>query len=365
MVEVLEALDERLPDAFWVAELIASIPVGIAIVSAADLRLIAANRPMRIALMDSGGQVAGQRFTELVPPGHALSGAGQYQQVARNGEALELESFTHRGKRWQCSIHALKSSSGDIRHLLIALVETGASSVEDLNRLREVEQAKKEFLKLAAHELRTPLAVIIGYASLLAPGGLSPSHQQLAGLRIHQKARQLNRLIAGLTQVARFDEIGPGMPREALDLVALIAEAVREGQRRSPDLAFQLNLAVAAAPIMGNRDWLTAAFQELLENAIRFRPGPGRVDVDVAVRRDRWVITVTDDGFGIDPADQPRLFQRFARIETDANRHLVGLGIGLYLVREVAAAHEGKIEVQSAPGIGSRFRVELPKSQAR
>jgi len=357
------ALGERLPDAYWVAELIASIPIGIGIVSAADLAVMAANPAMRTALRISDAPVAGRRITELVPASHPLADPGSYQHVIRTGQPVDLEAAPSAGSRRHYSIRALKSSSGDIRHLVVGVVELGEASSEELHRLREVELAKKEFLKLAAHELRTPLGVIIGYASLLAPGGLSPAHQQLAGLRIYQKARQLNRLITGLTQVARFDEIGPGMQREELDLAALLAELVRDTQRRAPDLAVRLNLDVVAAPVRGNRDWLAIAFQELLENAMRFRPGPGRVDVDLSNLVDRWAVTVADDGFGIDPADQPRLFQRFSRLETDANRHLVGLGIGLYLVREVAAAHQGRVEVQSTPGVGSRFRLELPKGK--
>ncbi len=363
LAELLDtALGERLPDAYWVAELIASIPIGIGIVSAADLAVMAANPAMRTALRISEASVAGRRITDLVPSSHPLADTGPYQHVVRTGQPIDLEAAASEGGRRHYSIRALKSSSGDVRHLLIGVVELGDAS-EELGRLREVELAKKEFLKLAAHELRTPLAVIIGYASLLAPGGLSPAHQQLAGLRIYQKARQLNRLITGLSQVARFDEIGPGMPKEDLDLAALLAELVRDAQRRALDLAVLLHLDIVAAPVRGNRVWLAIAIQELLENAMRFRPGPGRVDVQLSDARDRWVITVTDDGFGIDPDDQPRLFQRFSRVETDANRHLVGLGIGLYLVREVAAAHQGHVEVQSASKVGSRFRLELPKGK--
>ena len=75
----------------------------------------------------------------------------------------------------------------------------------------------------------------------------------------------------------------------------------------------------------------------------------------------KWRISVVDDGFGIDPTDQAQLFKRFARIETDANRHLVGMGIGLYLVQEVARAHGGRVLVDSRPAAGSEFTLELPR----
>jgi signal transduction histidine kinase len=114
--------------------------------------------------------------------------------------------------------------------------------------------------------------------------------------------------------------------------------------------------------VSGNTYWLHLAVRELLDNAVRFRPGPsGRIDVSLTGVGDNWRISVLDDGFGIEPQNQAQLFRRFARIETDANRHLVGMGIGLYLVREVAVAHGGQVLADSRPGAGSAFTLELPR----
>jgi signal transduction histidine kinase len=95
---------------------------------------------------------------------------------------------------------------------------------------------------------------------------------------------------------------------------------------------------------------------------VRFRPGPtGRIDVTLAEADRYWSVCVLDDGFGVDPQARGQLFKRFARIETEENRHLVGMGIGLYLVQEVASAHGGQVLVDSRPGVGSEFRFELPR----
>jgi two-component system, OmpR family, sensor kinase len=165
-----------------------------------------------------------------------------------------------------------------------------------------------------------------------------------------------------MSLVGRFDELGPSIATEPIDLVGLLEPMIKDQQRRFPDLAIDLRLDVLTAPVRGNPHWLHLAIRELLDNAVRFRPGrTGRIDVTLAEADRYWSIGVLDDGFGVDPQTQGQLFKRFARIETEENRHLVGMGIGLYLVQEVAQAHGGRVLVDSRPGVGSEFRFELPR----
>ncbi len=99
----------------------------------------------------------------------------------------------------------------------------------------------------------------------------------------------------------------------------------------------------------------------LPDNAIRLQPGPtGRIDVTLAEADRHWSIGVLDDGFGVEGQAQGQLFKCFARIETEANRHLIGMGIGSYPAQEVARAHGGWVLVDSRPSVGSEFRFELP-----
>jgi signal transduction histidine kinase len=259
----------------------------------------------------------------------------------------------------------LKGPGRSVEHFLRGLIASPVAPLDlDVARLREMNAAKTEFLSMAAHELRTPLSVILGYGSLLAQGGLSPEHQKLAGTRIYEKARHLSRLIMDMSLVGRFDELGPSMPREALDLIEVMEPIVKDQQRRFADLAIDFSLVTRTAPVDGNGYWLRLAIRELLDNAVRFRPGPaGRIDVRLTEVAGTWRISVLDDGFGIEAENQGQLFKRFARIETDVNQHLVGMGIGLYLVQEVARAHGGRVTVDSRPGVGSEFGLELPRGQ--
>jgi len=362
LAQLLEtALSERF--ATPVIELLQATPIPVAVVQVADLRVLALNELMARVFHRPDG--AGLTISALLPPAHPLSDPRPYRAVSVDGRAHSA-TIVIDGQTWEWFIRPLKGEGRTVEHLLTGMVAQPAAPLDvDVARLREMSTAKTEFLNVAAHELRTPLSVILGYGSLLAQGGLNAEHQKLAGTRIYEKARQLSRLIMDMSLVGRLDELGSAMPKEDLDLVALIEPMVKEQQRRYADLAIDLRLDMPAAPLKGNRYWLHLAVRELLDNAIRFRPGPtGRIDVTLARSGTSWTVSVLDDGFGIDPQHQGQLFRRFARIETEASSHLVGLGIGLYIVQEVAKAHGGRVLVDSSPGAGSEFTLELPRSTA-
>jgi signal transduction histidine kinase len=347
-----------------VSELLQAMPIPLAVIEAVDLRALAVNELMARVLQRA--DAAGLTFSSLLPPAHPLSDPRPFRSVAANGQPLATAVVID-GQTREWFIRPLKGRDRAVEHLLTGLVASSATPLDiDGARLRDTNAAKTEFLNMAAHELRTPLSVILGYGSMLAQGGLSPEHQKLAGTRIYEKARQLSRLITDMSLVGRFDELGPSMAREPIDLVGLLEPMVKDQQRRFGDLAIEFSFDAPQAMVNGNSYWLHLAHRELLDNAVRFRPGPtGRIDVSLIEAEGTWRISVLDDGFGIEPQNQGQLFKRFARIETDANHHLVGMGIGLYLVQEVAHAHGGRVLVDSRPGAGSEFTLELPRLEQK
>ncbi len=363
IAQLLEtALEERFDAP--VIELLQAMPIPLAVVEATDLRALAVNQLMARVLQR--GDAAGLTISSLVPPAHPLSDPRPYRSVAATSQPFAIAVVID-GQTWEWFIRPLKGPGRSVDHFLTGLVASPVEPADlDVAHLREMNAAKTEFLSMAAHELRTPLSVILGYGSMLAQGGLSPEHQKLAGTRIYEKARQLSRLIMDMSLVGRFDELGPSMPSETLDLVELVEPMVKDQQRRFADLAIDFRFDARSAPVNGNAYWLRLAIRELLDNAVRFRPGPtGRIDIRLTEVTGHFRISVLDDGFGIEPENQGQLFKRFARIETDANHPLVGMGIGLYLVREVARAHSGRVTVDSRPGVGSEFGLELPRRQQK
>lgn len=362
---IAQLLETALSERFLtpVTEVIQAIPIAVAIVHAEDLRILTLNDAMADLLERAAPEAVGRSIVELNAASHPLADRRPYREVARSGRAFEATPLI--GSRfWQWFIRPLQGGEHSIDHLLVGLI-AGAEPLPggDLARLVEMNSAKGDFLNLAAHELRTPLGVIHGYASLLAQGGLSEEHQQLAGTRIYEKAKLLSRLINDLSLVARLDELGPSLRREKLDLVGLLEPVVEELQRRFPDMAIDFQFSESRAEVTGNAYWLGLAIRELLDNAIRFRPAPGgRIDLSISPGAASWVVTVVDDGFGIGASERDQLFQRFGRIETEENQQQVGIGIGLYMVREVASAHGGQVTVSSRAGAGSEFRFELPRA---
>jgi signal transduction histidine kinase len=274
------------------------------------------------------------------------------------------ETIVVDGQAWSWFIRPLTGEGDTIDHCLTGLVAQPAAPLDlDVARLRDMNAAKTEFLNLAAHELRTPLSVIIGYGSLLAQGGLNEQQEKLAGARIYEKGRRLSRLITDMSLVGRLDELSASIASDQVNLAELIEAIVKDQQRRHPDLAIDLDLEALEAPVQGNASWLHLAIRELLDNAVRFRPTPtGRIGITLSRRDNEVLLSVLDDGFGIDQRHHGQLFKRFARIETPENSHLIGLGIGLYLVQEVARAHGGSVAVTSEPGTGSEFRLKLPSA---
>jgi signal transduction histidine kinase len=347
-----------------ISELLQAMPIPLAVMEAGDLRALAVNELMARVLQRA--DAAGLTISSLVPPAHPLSDPGPFRSVAASGQPFATTVVID-GQTWEWFIRPLKGRGRAVEHFLTGLVASPATPLDiDVARLRETNAAKTEFLNMAAHELRTPLSVILGYGSLLVQGGLSPEHQKLAGTRIYGKARQLSRLIMDMSLVGRFDELAPSMAREPIDLIGLMEPMVKDQQRRFADLAIDFSFDAPHAMVNGNSYWLHLAIRELLDNAVRFRPGPsGRIDVSLTEAEASWRLSVLDDGFGIEPANQGQLFRRFARIETDANLHLVGMGIGLYLVQEVARAHGGRALAESRPGSGSEFTLELPKLEQK
>ena len=347
-----------------VIELLEAMPIPLAVIEAVDLRALVVNELMARVLLRA--DAAGLTISSLLPPAHPLSDPRPFRSVAANGQPFATTVVID-GQTFEWFVRPLKGPGRSVEHFLTGLVASPLAPLDlDVARLREMNAAKTEFLSLAAHELRTPLSVILGYGSLLAQGGLSAEHQKLAGARIYEKARQLSRLIMDMSLIGRFDELGPSMASEAIDLVDLLEPMIKDQQRRFADLAIEFSFDTLHATVSGNTYWLHLALRELLDNAVRFRPGPtGRIDVRLTEADGNWRISVLDDGFGIEPQSQGQLFKRFARIETDANRHLVGMGIGLYLVQEVARAHGGRVLVDSRLGAGSEFALELPRRQQK
>ena len=223
--------------------------------------------------------------------------------------------------------------------------------------------ARDTFLSVASHELKTPLTAMIGYAYLLQrtpnEGAAADRRARQAVDVIARQTQRLNRLIDELLDLTRLQRGQWDLQLEPLDLVPLIERIAAEAQFTTTNHRIEWAPAYDELIINGDEGRLEQVLQNLLNNAVKYSPGGGRIGVAVEVDDHIAQISVTDQGIGIPQAAQTRLWEPFYRA-ANASQYSGGFGVGLFIVHEIVQRHGGAITVQSAEGEGSTFTVSLP-----
>jgi len=228
--------------------------------------------------------------------------------------------------------------------------------LRDVSPARRLDEVRDEFLSTAAHEFKTPLAVIKAYAQLLRKRDRAEDQALSVILR---QVERLNRLVEHLLDASRLRSGGRDLRRERFDLAALASEVVERMRSGAP----RHTLAVRAegeAPVEADRERIERVITSLVDNAIRFSPSGGDVAISVAQRDGAAVLSVEDHGLGIPAERQARIFERYYRAHAGMPDDYGGLGVGLDMSREAVVRLGGRMWFESAPGQGSRFHFSLP-----
>lgn len=238
--------------------------------------------------------------------------------------------------------------------MLDRLVAADAEREADAVRLRR-------FVDDASHELRTPIAAIVGYVELYEQGGVGePEQLDRAMGRIGEAGRRSERLIEDLLALARLDH-DVSRHREPVDLESLVVDFVAEtSQVTGRDVRAETDGPVT---IEGDRVWLTQALANLLRNAITHAPPATPIHVRLTSANGIARLAVIDHGPGIDASQRERVFDRFARQDRGRDRASGGAGLGLAIVREVVRGHGGEVELTDTPGGGATVTMRLPVRQ--
>lgn len=225
-------------------------------------------------------------------------------------------------------------------------------------KLGELDRLKSDFIAIASHELRSPLSLVLGYATLLQERGAG-GHEVDMVLRA---AMQLKHIIETMLNL-RYLETGEMILYwEIFDLREEIAhtyEAYRSLAEASK-LALECHLPDTPLVVRADREKIRLVLDNLLSNAVKFTPAGGRVEVNAICRADAAELIVSDTGVGIPPEALPHIFERFYQVEAPMTRRYGGMGLGLSIVREMVERHGGRVWAESEPGKGSRFIVRLP-----
>ncbi len=245
------------------------------------------------------------------------------------------------------------------------LAERRSSENESLSQsLRAADQRKDEFLALLAHELRNPLAPIRSSLALLDIKSSSPDAVNRAREVIQRQTNNLVRITDDLLDVSRFSRGMVELQKQRLDLHDAIADAVEMTEGMFREKSHRFHLLVPDTPVMveGDRVRLAQLTANLLDNAAKYTPSCGRINLQVEREANVVSISVSDNGIGFSPAEADRLLEPFMQVDASRTREYGGLGVGLTIVNRLASLHGGQLTLSSrGPGLGSCFTVTLPE----
>ncbi|RFB79329.1 ATP-binding protein [Methylovirgula sp. 4M-Z18] len=252
-------------------------------------------------------------------------------------------------------------------HVRVAKVSDEAIvlSIRDLTEARSLERMRVDFIANASHELRTPLASLLGFVETLRGAARDDARVRDKFLGImYQQARRMARLIDDLLSLSRVEQNLHQRPTDVVDLNLVVRHIAEALSPLAAENLVKLNLP-SSEPVLvaGDRDELSRVAENLIENAIKYSSnGETEVNVDITVTTTATdaVLKVHDDGPGIAPEHLPRLTERFYRVDTNASRSKGGTGLGLALVKHIAARHRGRLFIESELGRGATFTIKLP-----
>jgi signal transduction histidine kinase len=237
------------------------------------------------------------------------------------------------------------------------------ANVRDITRFREAEEMKSTFISVISHELKTPVALIKGYAGTLRrkDANWDPATWDESLAVIEEESDRLDELINNLLDASRLQT---GALKLDMGFVALdrLANSVLEKFRTQTATHLLATDFPPDFPLVpGDKERLHQVLANLLNNAIKYSPSGGTIRVSGRAQPDQVLISVQDEGIGLEPEDHDRIFERFKRVDNALSRKTQGAGLGLYLVRAIVEAHGGRIWVKSRPGLGSVFEFSLPR----
>ena len=233
-------------------------------------------------------------------------------------------------------------------------------TLHDLTELRQVETSRREFVSNVSHELRTPLSSIKAMAETLEDGGLDdPNINADFVRRIHTEADRMTTLVKDLLDLTSLQSGQADMDPEQVDIASVIREEGSRYVQVARGLGIEANVSVPEdlPKVVAQEDRMRQVVRNLLDNALKFTPENGRIDISASASHDDVEVRVSDNGLGIPPESLPHIFERFYKVER--SRRNEGSGLGLAIVKNIVQAYGGEVSVESREGEGSMFSFTL------
>lgn len=237
--------------------------------------------------------------------------------------------------------------------------------IRDITELKHLEQVRTDFIGNISHELRTPLTVISGYLETMETN--SDQVPQLWVKAIEQTQVQIERLknlVRDLLALSKIEAQSSCARQTPVDVHQLLLEIQDDLEPLLDKKKHQLQITMNAEHrLAGDRNDLYSLVSNLLVNACNYSPEGSQIKVNWSCDNSGGYLSVSDNGQGIDPVEIPRITERFYRVERDRSRDSGGTGLGLSIVKHLLINHDGKLKIESQPGIGSTFTCEFPRQR--
>ena len=308
------------------------------------------NDALREMLQPGNGGIAGERPLALIRNEELHEAV---MRACREGAASRLE----------LQLEGLFPRTLAVRVTPLGKDLPGSAAVfHDVTELRRLEKVRKDFVANVSHELRTPITAIRGYAETLQSGALKdPEVAPKMVEIIHRQSERLSELVEDLLELSRLESREVKLKIANVPLALATARAAETVRPKAEGKNIQLELHVPPDLMArGDERAVEQVLLNLLDNAVKYTPPGGRVDVFGTWEEGRCVVRVKDTGVGIEPKHLARIFERFYRVDKGRSRDMGGTGLGLSIVKHLVGAMEGEVKVESQPHVGSLFAIFLP-----
>jgi two-component system phosphate regulon sensor histidine kinase PhoR len=280
--------------------------------------------------------------------------------LIRNPEFVEYLTEPIRGPSLRMNLPTLND-----RWFVFSLVTTNAWGmqlliVRDVTKEARLENMRRDFVANASHELRSPLTVVSGYLDTLAEDPSLDQTWQEPVKEMQRQAERMRGIVRDLLELSRLEAGGGEAEQVPVDVGGMLALMRREVMSR-PEHPATLDLVLDSDAIMlGSESELHSVFYNLISNAVKYTPAPGRIEVRYWVDSEGGHVSVMDTGIGIADSHIPRLTERFYRVDAGRSRKMGGSGLGLAIVKHALQRHGGQLDIQSEEGKGSVFTCHFP-----
>ncbi len=333
-----------------------------------DKKISLANKEFEILSGYSREEIEDKKWTEFIAE-EDLERVNKYHDERRKGGAPA------------CCVFKFVSRNGEIKHVntciepipgakrciasLLDITELKMKEYdlrETCEKLAELDKMKKDFLNVAYHEMRSPLAPIVGYASLLER--IEHTDKGRKYIRnIEKCARQLEKMINRMLELARIDSRKVERILDEFSIQGVVREVVKSLEPEAKVRKQKIAIVIPEIEIQADKLKITAIFTNLISNAIKYTHEGGRIDIMVVDRGKDIRVCVADTGIGIPGEHLPKIFERFYMVDTSLTRKSGSLGLGLSIVKEYVKLHGGRVWATSELEKGSKFFFTMPKRQ--